>query len=100
MAQLPDQITTPEQLIAALAGGLADEFATWVTSQPGLQARIDEQQCRDLAEAFMAGYKHGQKVMARAGATQRKTCPAGVPFYVNTRFHADGSRCRHRADPP
>lgn len=24
-------------------------------------------------------------------------CPQGIPYYTETRFHADGSRCRHRA---
>ena len=23
-------------------------------------------------------------------------CPQGLPYYTETRFHADGSRCRHR----
>lgn len=33
-------------------------FAKWAERE-GILARIDEQQCADLAKAFMAGYAHG-----------------------------------------
>ena len=34
-------------------------FAKWAEGE-GILARIDEQQCADLARAFMAGYTHGR----------------------------------------
>jgi hypothetical protein len=42
---------------AALPGAemMADLFAGWAKRE-GLLGRIDEEQCRDLAKAFMAGY--------------------------------------------
>lgn len=34
-------------------------FVKWAQGE-GILARIDEQQCADLAKAFMAGYAHGR----------------------------------------
>lgn len=62
---------TPDELFAALARPITDAFMEWAQAQDGLTERIDEQQTLDLAEAFWAGYRHGQKIMREfdAGAT-------------------------------
>lgn len=62
---------TPEELYAALAEPLASSFAAWAAAQPGLLERSTEQSVRDMAGAWFAGYRHGQKVMREFGRPQR-----------------------------
>jgi len=87
--------TSPAEAITAAAEAIHDYE---LRPEPGKPCWCSE--AVEHADQMRMAYERAQVAVAAAAphmaAAEREACPGGQPYFLDRRFHADGSQCKHR----